>query len=897
MNSLDENIMIAVQGLGRTFFLVLIPCILSTLLATHFSVPIAVGVAFVGYLATLLSSITVYRLSPFHPLARYPGPLRLKLSSYFVYKMGQTGQRHRYIQKLHEQYASDTIRIGPNQLSIRDVTAISSIMGTKGLSKGPGESLNPFLRASALNHYIAYDGRASYDKHRTLLAWRDAVMHTKQRIPWTRGMSSAAVKEYEPALADRVAQLVGILLSSDGEEVEMTELIKYFSFDFMGDMAFGGQSELMREGDKDGHLRILHAAFAILAESIPWLTLYSSNGLSKLKDLTSARAKQRLLNGCSRKDIFYYLNNDDIADKVNPPIHTVAIEAFLVTIAGSDTVYSTLCNTLSLLMQNPAIYNQLQDEIDRYYPLGENALDCKYHTDMTFMNAVIYIPPYTSVRVHTWSVHRDPRNFSPFTEQFWPERWLIAEDFATASVSTRYNSKEPFVHNPNAFIPFSFGPANCVGKNLALKEMKMVLCHLLQQIELQFAKGYDPITEKPTSLPENSVLIRVHRFGFSANNITYQALGETPNFRYFEFHDAPEAGAVSPQKYGMIPVWGFGVVEASTSSIQVGERVYGYFAPARYVVVAVDPTSITTYSFLIPRPHLPADRRPYNQVNRCAGDPLYDPHPVKEDLTMLYRPLFWTSFWCEDWLFHGFNQRYRDAKRFIITSASAKTAFALAYCIKRRAAKESELAGVKIIGLTSKKNLEFTKNLHLYDSVFEYSSFSDNLDVSGKEKWIFADVAGNDDLNNRILRHFVASGAKDKLITAIQLGLTTLAPAATSKAKSVNLMTLPETTTTSSKVGAAPQDDELKLEPFFTVEWLAHRRAHSLSVAQIAVMQAEAWGALMEDGKNWVRIERIYGAEKVKTEYERIRREGFGPDIGQIWSLWDENQVDLSVKL
>ena len=34
-----------------------------------------------------------------------------------------------------------------------------------------------------------------------------------------------------------------------------------------------------------------------------------------------------------------------------------------------------------------------------------------------------------------------------------------------------------------------------------------------------------------TILPENHVLIQVDRFGFSANNVTYQALGESPHFR------------------------------------------------------------------------------------------------------------------------------------------------------------------------------------------------------------------------------------------------------------------------------------------------------------------------------------------------------------------------------
>jgi hypothetical protein len=36
----------------------------------------------------------------------------------------------------------------------------------------------------------------------------------------------------------------------------------------------------------------------------------------------------------------------------------------------------------------------------------------------------------------------------------------------------------------------------------------------------------------PAELPANHVVIEVDRFGFSANNVTYQALGEAPHFRW-----------------------------------------------------------------------------------------------------------------------------------------------------------------------------------------------------------------------------------------------------------------------------------------------------------------------------------------------------------------------------
>ena len=53
---------------------------------------------------------------------------------------------------------------------------------------------------------------------------------------------------------------------------------------------------------------------------------------------------------------------------------------------------------------------------------------------------------------------------------------------------------------------------------------------------------------------------------------------------YFDFHAAPDADGVSPETHGHFPVWGFGDIVASNHPVaKVGERVYGYFAPARYI--------------------------------------------------------------------------------------------------------------------------------------------------------------------------------------------------------------------------------------------------------------------------------------------------------------------------
>ncbi|CAL1699764.1 unnamed protein product [Somion occarium] len=379
---------------------------------------------------------------------------------------------------------------------------------------------------------------------------------------------------------------------------------------------------------------------------------------------------------------------------------------------------------------------------------------------------------------------------------------------------------------------------------------------------------------KPT-LPKDHILVKVDRFGFSANNVTYQALGEAPHFKYFDFHPGPEAEGVSPKTHGLVPVWGFGTIIASTNDkLRAGERIYGYLAPTRYLLLPVVSSNINKYFFYIPRPHLPEDRRPYNQIIRCASDPQYDPAPAAEDLTMLYRPLFWTSFWCEDWLYAS---SYRGAKRIVISSASSKTAFCLAYCVKKRIEKAG-LTGIRIVGLTSKRNLEFTKGLGLYDEVGQYDGFENHpaLQLDG-QKWLYLDVTGNEDFNKRVLAYFAPS--KD-LVLGIRFGMTTLSPSSSPAASTE----LPTSSTAQELTADSLSPDSLVL--FFMPEWLAIRRKQ-LSVQGITKMQLEAWRELMKDGRNWVRIQRVYGGENVKKAYEKIVKGELGPDVGMVWSLWD----------
>lgn len=68
--------------------------------------------------------------------------------------------------------------------------------------------------------------------------------------------------------------------------------------------------------------------------------------------------------------------------------------------------------------------------------------------------------------------------------EFAPERWLPEESEYTSETS-------PKVLRKDAFLAFSTGPMACVGKGLALQEMRMVIAVLLDRFEPSLAKGED----------------------------------------------------------------------------------------------------------------------------------------------------------------------------------------------------------------------------------------------------------------------------------------------------------------------------------------------------------------------------------------------------------------------
>lgn len=324
--------------------------------------------------------------------------------------------------------------------------------------------------------------------------------------------------------------------------------------------------------------------------------------------------------------------------------------------------------------------------------------------------------------------------------------------------------------------------------------------------------------DEPPALSDGEVLLQVHRVGLTANNVTYGVIGEMIGYwRFFP---------VSADGSGVIPVWGFAdVVESTVDSLPAGTRVYGYLPMSSHLIVRPKLTSSGFVDASEHRADLPAV---YNGYLVTSKDPAYD--PLLEDLQVLYRPLFLTSFLLADQLV---DNDFYGARTVVISSASSKTAFGTAQCLQGK--------GVRLVGLTSPRNVEFTESLGLYDTVLPYDTA---VDV---EPSVYLDFSGSADVRSALHDRLGSSLVKD-----ISIGLT------------------------QQKAAADPRS-----EFFFAPEQLRKRTA-DWGADGLAQRFGEVWRGFTAQAGNWVGIAGHSGPDELVEVWQAVLAGKANPNTADV---------------
>jgi hypothetical protein len=325
-------------------------------------------------------------------------------------------------------------------------------------------------------------------------------------------------------------------------------------------------------------------------------------------------------------------------------------------------------------------------------------------------------------------------------------------------------------------------------------------------------------------------VLGVSAFGLTSNNITYGVFGEAMS--YWDFFPAEDG-------WGRIPVWGFADVTASRhDGVEEGTRYYGYLPPSSELLVS--PDHVDGRGFVDASPHRAALPSAYNGYVRSDADAFYE--AGREDIQMLLRPLFFTSFLIDDFL--ADNASF-GAKAALISSASSKTALSAAHLI----AKRDE---IELIGLTSAERVGWLQEVHAYNSVLPY----EDIDWLPKSEALYIDMAGDAAVRDAVHCHY-----GDKLVHDAVVGATHWEQAE----------------------GGSRELPGPKPTLFFAPDRVS-KRSRDWGREGLESRVADAWHPFAEWTAGWLQVERGKGPEAIEHAFLDLVEGRVDPATGHVLS-------------
>jgi benzoate 4-monooxygenase len=314
--------------------------------------------------------------------------------------------------------------------------------------------------------------------------------------------------------------------------IDALHWFNYLAFDIIGDLAFGapfGMLEaerdiatiqktpnsppttapaievLNRRGEVSGTLGCL-PQLKPYAKYLP--DKFFSQGVEAVENLAGiaiARVSQRLESpDIGRVDLLARLMEGKDASGEKLGREELTAEALTQLIAGSDTTSNTSCAILYWVLRTPRVLEKLQKELDAAIPEGVPSYDSV--KDLTYTQNVIWetmrihstsslglprlvpmaspenpnpkpceilghsFPPGTALSVPAYTIHHSKAIWGDDADDFVPERWDEG----------RITEKQR-----EAFIPFSYGPRACVGRNVAEMELKCIVGTVFRNFEFR----------------------------------------------------------------------------------------------------------------------------------------------------------------------------------------------------------------------------------------------------------------------------------------------------------------------------------------------------------------------------------------------------------------------------
>lgn len=461
---------------------------------------------------TILFLPILYYLLPYlraHQLRSIPSPFPAAFTNLWLLLQARRGKRYLSVHHAHEKYGT-LVRIQPHHVSIADADAIPHIYGHG----------NGFLKSEYYDAFVSI--------RRGLFNTRDRAEHTRKRKTVSHTFSAKSVGQFEQYIHHNLEQLQRQwdrrAEQSKGDWYAMDALhwFNYLAFDIIGDLAFGAPFGMLEKEKDEAEVRMSKDAPPTYAPAIevlnrrgevsgtlgcyPALKPYAkylpdpffSQGIKAVENLAGiaiARVNARLATSSDRVDLLARLIQGRDESGAALSREELTAEALTQLIAGSDTTSNTSCALLYHCLSRPEVVAKLQDELDTAMPDGNAIPTFAQVKDLPYVDAVIketmrihstsslglprQIPPGPGITLHghhfppgvvlsvpAYTIHHSTAIWGPDAHVFRPERWATLTEQQKA-----------------AFVPFSYGPRACVGRNVAEMELALIVGTVFRRYE------------------------------------------------------------------------------------------------------------------------------------------------------------------------------------------------------------------------------------------------------------------------------------------------------------------------------------------------------------------------------------------------------------------------------
>ena len=336
-----------------------------------------VAVVAISYLIGLFTSLITYR-SFFHPLNKFPGPVGARISKFWISAHIKNSTAFRTVQKLHEEYG-DFVRVGPSDLSIVHPNATQAIYGS----------------GSKCSKAMWYDLTLPQLSLQTI---RDRPFHDQRRRLWSVAFSDKAVRGYEERILKYRQKLISQIDAFDGQPVNVSKWFNLYTYDSMGDLAFGTSFNMLEASEHHWAIKLLIEGlvphtwlfptwFLRVAQAIPGAMSDWFNALSFCHRMVEDRMKTKAVIPDVMSTLLEPLQGRSPTKQELNLLHG---DSQLVIIAGSDTTATTLTCILLELARQPDQLQKLREELAPYMQDPTKDVSHQDIGKLDHLNGIIY---------------------------------------------------------------------------------------------------------------------------------------------------------------------------------------------------------------------------------------------------------------------------------------------------------------------------------------------------------------------------------------------------------------------------------------------------------------------------------------------------------------------------